>query len=363
MTNKEIVILETLLKERMEEYQPSVLDILNRGHDEDLISKYLKYIFKNEPSIISKIIDKTYNKEFNNITIEDVSNEHSIDGQKRIDILIRGKKEDNKTFVILIENKTWSREHGNQTEKYYKWAENNCLEDEKYYIFLIPKGSKQKEAICKSFKTLNYEELYEILSGYEGGFIRDINNTIKNNLIGGEMTELDKLILSNYHELNNKMKEITNKVSEYFQVEYAETINNKFNVNFQRDRDSYRFYKDNWWKEDLDDKKNQYYFFFELHFVDFDFDKILFKATVKRYEEGSVVDKKIQEKFIRYKSYKDDNSGKIRYFVFEADMFDINNEGLVPLSDDWKKELEKQSMQRFESFIPLLDDIVGKIKN
>ena len=85
MIDEEIVNLGILLKERNEEYQPSVLDILNRGHDEDLISKYLKYIFENEPLIISQIINKTYNKDFNNITIEEVSNEYSIDDQKRID--------------------------------------------------------------------------------------------------------------------------------------------------------------------------------------------------------------------------------------------------------------------------------------
>ena len=283
-------------------------------------------------------------------------------GISLIDILIKGKHEDNKTFVILIENKTWSKEHGNQTEKYYNWAEKNCLEDEKYYIFLTPKGNKQKEAICKSFKTLNYEELYEILNDYEDEFIRDINKTIKNNLIGGKMTELDKLILLNYYELNNKMKEITKKTKEYFEFEYAETIKKEFPVSFEVAGNSFSFYKNNWWTGYLDDKKNQYYFYFELHFIDYDFNKISLKATVKRYEKDSIIDKKISEKEIPYKlSWPDYNSDKDRFFVFKEVFF--KNTKLVPLSDEWKEELKRQSIGCFKSFIPLLDDIVDKIKN
>jgi hypothetical protein len=71
----------------------------------------------------------------------------------RIDIVISGPD-----FVLAIENKVWSREHGDQTQAYWGWLKPmRCLRGG---IFLSPGGLT---ASCPDFKSVSYLEMISLL--------------------------------------------------------------------------------------------------------------------------------------------------------------------------------------------------------
>jgi PD-(D/E)XK nuclease superfamily len=83
----------------------------------------------------------------------------------RVDITISGPG-----FLLAIENKVWSREHGDQTQAYWSWIEPmSCLRGG---LFLSPSGMT---AACSEFKPLSYLELVSCL--VEGPSIAPISNS------------------------------------------------------------------------------------------------------------------------------------------------------------------------------------------
>jgi len=83
----------------------------------------------------------------------------------RVDITVSGPG-----FVLAIENKVWSREHGDQTQVYWRWIEPmRCLRGG---LFLSPSGIT---ASCSEFKPVSYLELVSCL--VEGASIAPISNS------------------------------------------------------------------------------------------------------------------------------------------------------------------------------------------
>ncbi len=83
----------------------------------------------------------------------------------RVDITISGPG-----FIFAVENKVWSREHGDQTQTYWSWLEPmRCLRGG---LFLSPSGMT---ASCSEFKPVSYLELVSCL--VEGPSIAPISNS------------------------------------------------------------------------------------------------------------------------------------------------------------------------------------------
>lgn len=83
----------------------------------------------------------------------------------RVDITISGPG-----FMLAIENKVWSREHGDQTQVYWSWMEPmRCLRGG---LFLSPSGMT---ASCPEFKSVSYLELVSSL--VEGPSIAPLSNS------------------------------------------------------------------------------------------------------------------------------------------------------------------------------------------
>lgn len=83
----------------------------------------------------------------------------------RVDITISGPG-----FLLAIENKVWSREHGDQTQVYWSWLEPmRCLRGG---LFLSPSGMT---ASCPEFKAVSYLELVSCL--VEGASIAPITDS------------------------------------------------------------------------------------------------------------------------------------------------------------------------------------------
>jgi hypothetical protein len=83
----------------------------------------------------------------------------------RVDITISGPG-----FMLAIENKVWSREHGDQTQVYWSWMEPmRCLRGG---LLLSPSGMT---ASCFEFKSVSYLELVSSL--VEGPSIAPLSNS------------------------------------------------------------------------------------------------------------------------------------------------------------------------------------------
>jgi len=113
----------------------------------------------------------TGNYEIANINLE---REKVIDKNKRIDIFIELslKIDDldskNTDIKIILENKVYSREHSEQTVKYYEWAKENYGENsELIFLYLSPISNGElhdlieQDCQCKEYIQINYQYLVD----------------------------------------------------------------------------------------------------------------------------------------------------------------------------------------------------------
>ena len=91
-------------------------------------------------------------------------------------IIIHGKK---KTLKIIIENKVESKEHGDQTLKYYNHFNKNATDEIVLYVFLTPITSNElknlkgiSQCLSKNFIQINYQSLVKYL--YESALRQEI---------------------------------------------------------------------------------------------------------------------------------------------------------------------------------------------
>lgn len=113
----------------------------------------------------------TGNYEIANIKVD---REKVIDNNKRIDIFIELTLEiadiesENIDIKIILENKVYSREHSEQTVKYYEWAKNNFKENsELIFLYLSPISNGElydlieQDCQCKEYIQINYQYLVD----------------------------------------------------------------------------------------------------------------------------------------------------------------------------------------------------------
>jgi hypothetical protein len=154
---------------------PDVLRILGREDDENSHSDLIAWLLTPHRApvvapaalhgLVEKLalpdewvakIDRTVAKQLVSVRREVVMAREYADDRdnlKRIDIVISGPD-----FVLAIENKVWTVEHGDQTTAYWAWMEPmTCLRGG---LFLSPSGLT---ASCSDFKAVSYLELVSLL--------------------------------------------------------------------------------------------------------------------------------------------------------------------------------------------------------
>ena len=154
------------------------LDVINKTHDENIVSNWLSFIFNpDENGIGNKPIELLLNSvgceyELENDNFKEIHREETTDnGRKRMDIVIKYSK-----LWIIIENKIDSFEHDKQTEKYFNYIEEKRKNERKKriraeYIYLRPDWNQPDDENVptkkfngkEGFRNLFYSELIKQL--------------------------------------------------------------------------------------------------------------------------------------------------------------------------------------------------------
>lgn len=147
---------------------PDYFQFLNKRLDENFYSDFIvaiiNYNFKNSFHIrfLNKLLSQLFCVELPKCSVKAYRERYlgtlgsADNANMRIDILV----ELGELGVLLIENKTKTKEHNAQTKLYYNAARARFPDDKIYCIFLTINGEK---AECESFETLNYSDLYRIM--------------------------------------------------------------------------------------------------------------------------------------------------------------------------------------------------------
>ena len=292
----------------------TVLSVIGRQFDEDLISRIVAYIIEKDQGLQFRLLEygNNYNYDINNeLTLDYVEPEFKMnDG--RADIFAVFNKG---TILLTIENKikTWEHNTGSlmQTEVYQNYVENLDKNAKKVFLYLKPDWN-DSEPKSKRFKSITYSKMLEMISCdviEKYPIIKDFSEHIKSYLGEEKMefSELDKNIncniykyrgaISSFEKKINKVKEdlierIKNELSNF----YKRNINDdnlwsngnnddENDLFFQTEKvnegigiGSFRIYKRSWYCE------NEYYFFAEIKFEKGMFDNIFFQSTLKDYK-------------------------------------------------------------------------------
>lgn len=131
----------------------SMMSILNIEEREMSHSAFLAWMFRNSDHNYTIYgLLRLYNRLANSQNIQQfpydiqslnlydlsVHTEYAIEGQKRIDVLIKAKINQEKNLNIIIENKVYSSENDSQTTFYYDYFNKKYSTDDNLYIFLLP---------------------------------------------------------------------------------------------------------------------------------------------------------------------------------------------------------------------------------
>ena len=356
------------LEEKMNNYKPtedlsqSFFDIVNRSHDENMISLMLKYLFENDENALKNVLNKGKNPKIKEIEIKDIINEYVISNSKRIDIFIKAKI-DGEDSVIVIENKVYSHEHDSQCKTYFDYIERVFKNKKNYFLFLKPEYNTN-EPECDNFTIITYDDILNTIENEEDIYIKDFKKTISNNLVVREMNELDIYLLDHFKEIYRKVNDLDKMIINYFKNDYGEQIKKYLgckNTEFYPGDYSIRFYNDNWYSGwDKNSKKDLYYFYVELVSHSRSINKPVFQRIIKRYsDEDSYINKFIADK------YPGNTQNWGGCFVVDRKEFEID-ESIDIFSQQWKEELIKQGKtilkQMFEDELKDVNEFLNEYK-
>ena len=286
--------LESVLKafteyRQRKEGDPTIFSVLNRSYDEDLLSRLLLKCFFDDPMALVEVL-RMYDAAFHRdgiaktgITIDSGRCEQSAEGLSRIDLFIQGRNDQDETFSLVIENKTRSWEHGNQTQKYQRWAENNADGDYLYFVFLKPSWNKSPLS-SESFLPLTYARLAELFT-VDNPFIYELTHHIKQHLEVNET--MNPIIIQNSKEIFEMAKELKAK-REIVAKEIDEAVHKAFDSKNFKDNHNLpsgicRYYVENLhWRDD----NYKYYFYIEfLLGKNRDFRDVRVQQTLETFRE------------------------------------------------------------------------------
>ncbi len=257
------------------ESSPSFLEAIERSSDENLISKYLLFLFRNDIELLNSVLRKSHPKE--SVELESIDNsctEFAIAENKRMDILIQARSLSGEKVLIVIENKVYSCEHSDQCRNYYRYCHDRYRGYRQYYLFLYPDFNVRCHSISdKHFVKITYTQLLDVLSPLEQRTVyeEDFMNLINNHLRSVPMDELTKLFVENYDQIKNKIVAIDKELDHVFD-EFKDAYCDKhqdFAFEFHDSHRTLRFYKDiptwwNGWEKDGTTSEERIFFYVEL---------------------------------------------------------------------------------------------------
>lgn len=341
----------------------SFLEVIDRSYDEDIISRYLLYIFENQIDILSLLVEKVFNKpDFDIAEFDEAKAEYPIDYQKRIDLFFKGKDKTNQEFVIIIENKIYCGEHDDQCNCYYNFI-NQVFPGikNKFFIYLKPSFNKRITE-SKEFKVVSYDDLLAVLDDFIGDkYVMDFSKTIKNKLVEKDMNDLEVLVLNNYEEVKNALNNSKKEMEGYFE-NLLKTNYGDQGYLYELSGFSYRIYKKDWWSGYLkDNESNQYYFYVEILWRNYDVNKIEVLGTIKAYRKdsnNSVIDefkKSIEGNPIG-------NKNKYGYWVLNKRNDYFKSEYKI-LSNEWKHDFESWALPKINERLQLIEKSFDDFKD
>ena len=328
--------------------EDSFFDIIGRGHDEDLISRMLKYLFENNLEILNGLLKNKNEALFKEII--SIECEKTIDNGQRMDLFIIGTNQNNKATIIVIENKVYSWEHDDQCNAYYEDTNRKYSEFQCIYFYLKPRYNLSSSN-CSYFKTIIYDDIYNILlqmnkrSRYEEDFLV----TIKNNLMENAMEEIDYKILNNYQKLQSLMNQNLKRMENY-NKSLASMLAEELALKFEEadNHKTYRFYKEEY-------KTKEYYFYIEFKYENNDFSTIYFQYTIQRFEKTG---DSLISKFANNKNFK--KPAYDYWYVIKREEIKIKSNNI--LSTEWKKEMKDVAKEKLENFSKELTNLFSEFK-
>lgn len=365
--------IEELKKIKYSERKFDFFDIISPK--ETLISSWLAFLFN--PNL-NGIGDLTIKKLLESLNLND---EYDIDTMNfentytekpdRIDILIEYDK-----LLIVIENKIDSYEHNNQTERYFKFIEEEKKDNkEVIYIYLKPNYNKSLPTKIydknnNGFRVLTYKELLNSLktineSDYEE---KDKYKYLKEFLISGERfmkneeieyTDSIKFYIENetiLNQLNSEYTELNKKINTKLRFDilsYLKNLNNKYETDMDenstaRASNYIQYYLPNWKNE------NRKGIHFEILIND---GKVLSKnivVTVVLHIEsdiqGELLSKLEKNGFAKNTYY---NGKKIEYVLTNLDF----------TSNEKYEESKNKILEKLKLLVNKYEDTINRIIN
>lgn len=265
--------LETL--EKVFKYLPpnrtnpkTVPAIFGKTYDENFISDFLAYVLDpNENGIgiepIVKLLEGLENEdvriptEFSDGTSVDIRREYLFSSGKRADIVILVED----SFLIVIENKIFSKEGFHQTQDYTNCAKSDFPDHERLFIYLSLNGEKPGS---EWFIPLSYEKLKKILKRTNYHYQHDIRRRVlfdefifhvEEYLMSSKQSSLSKQteLYLEYIEMIEELRRSFEDDSKAIFRELKEILSSIFGpeweLNFKEERGYQQIYKP-WWKKD-----------------------------------------------------------------------------------------------------------------
>lgn len=327
---------------KTKEEKPSILEIINRGYDEDLISKFLVFIFRNNSDLLNAFIRFAYS-DFVGIGDDyKINCEENAYNDGRMDIFIKGKDLNGKNIYCVIENKINTNEHNDQCRHYYEFCVDKYKGYKGYFIFLHPNYNHGDfQLSSKEFKKVTYTDLKEIIlnisskdiNEYETDFLRLIENKLEEQ----KMDDFDKLLIDNYEVIDNRMRKIRKDIDNVFdEISSNYSKHSGLLPEIADNHRTLRFYKgkdviNQWWSGYIG-SRDEYYFYIEIKTENPDKLGFVIQRTIKRYslENDTKLNKFIRSKLPSF--YKK----RGRCIVIDAISFKSDKQYL---SKEWKDEL------------------------
>lgn len=329
----------------------SFLEIVNKSYNEVMISKILAYLIKTDHDIVKHILKQTHNEDIE-VTSLDVYREKNI-LRGRIDLFVEFYDRDAKQYTLTIENKIYSFEHTDQTQRYYDFVEATYSRARNFYILLKP-DYNPTQCVCSDFKVLNYSELVKCIPTTANYIICDFkNHIVKNFTKGYQMKESTLLALQNLEQLKDIYNEATKYVST-LKEELADVVFTNYsqymNKHVDGYNDSYRLYKRDW----TDNKSYLFYAEFIIINNGLHNRQIAVYGTIERLAK-----KRFDNEIDHFISNHYQHQSKKQHCVFKEEYFNTTTPIATVL---WKEELFDFVLQNIKKTLEAVAEEFQKFK-
>lgn len=362
--------------------QSSILSVLGRSYDEDLISRLVAYCLSSDYGLVKKLVENYANKQSPQVDIDvsiikdiTVFTEKNM-GMGRADIFATLMAADGRLITITIENKIYSYEHKTderfQTQVYCDWVIHHPQYAGAYNVFYYLKPDYNDSwASCTAFENITYAEILKMLSESNDPIIQDFKRHIEYALKGDDIVfdHAEKLLLDNYEAFEEIRAEASKKVKMYQDMLLQKVVDGlgqtivdwrKMQAGQQPDLfcekvhygagiGSYRLYRGEserkWYQE------NEHYFYVEIKFENGCLNQIKFQCTLRDDEKGKNEHKVHQFLYSNPDIRKVEVDG--RYYVIEQKGFAQEDWG----TDAWEQQFVASAVQHLSEYITRMDQV------